>query len=184
MIKVKIPSYSSPQWNKAPRPKTNAKIGRMKRQPLKSASSSKIGAAAAVAGRKGETRADLAKSKSTPKVGQQHRQPEVIQVQELRLVKCLSGADDTLILPAEGDNVLSQADTFPADLDDDDDDDLISDEEVPDLEDAFVTAVSGRLLGKPNKSSMMLADIRKLSIYPQLFDYTRNEIHSKVYFAP
>ena len=128
---------------------------------MKSASSSKIGAAgtaaaaAGASGRKGETRADLAKSKSTPKVGQR-RQPEVIQVQELRLVKCLSGADDTLILPAEGDNVLSQADTFPADPDDDDDDDdLISDEEVPDLEDAFVTAVSG----KPNKSSMLLAEI-------------------------
>ena len=131
----------------------------MKRQPLKSASSSKIGAAGA-SGRKGETRADLAKSKSTPKVGQRRQQPdhhpEVIQVQELRLVKCLSGADDTLILPAEGDNVLSQADTFPADLDDDDDDDdLISDEEVPDLEDAFVTAVSG----KPNKSSMLLTEL-------------------------
>ena len=37
--------------------------------------------------------------------------------------------------------MLSQADTFPADADDDDD--LISDEDVPDLEDAFITAVSG-----------------------------------------
>ena len=71
-------------------------------------------------------------------------------MQELRLVKCLSSsssggagaADDTLILPAEGDNVLSQADTFAADMDGEDD--LISDEDVPDLEDAFVTAVSGK----------------------------------------
>ena len=150
MIKVKVPSVSAPQWNKAPRPKTNAKIGRSRRQqqPLKSASSSKIG-------RKGEAagRADLAKSKSTPKVGAPMGAPgvgEVVQVQELRLVKCLSSsssggagaADDTLILPAEGDNVLSQADTFAADLDGEDD--LISDEDVPDLEDAFVTAVSGK----------------------------------------
>ena len=143
MIKVKVPSVSAPQWNKAPRPKTNAKIGR-RRQPLKSASSSKIG-------RKGEARADLVKSKSTPKVGAEDSAPgagEVVQVQELRLVKCLSSssgacaADDTLILPAEGDNVLSQADTFAADMDGEDD--LISDEDVPDLEDAFVTAVSGK----------------------------------------
>ena len=86
MIKVKTPSVSAPQWNKAPRPKTNAKIGRMKRQPLKSASSSKIGAAAAAAaagGRMGETMADLAKSKSTPKVGHQPKsEPGVVQVQE------------------------------------------------------------------------------------------------------
>ena len=129
----------------------------MKRQPLKSASSSKIGATSAAAGRKGETRADLAKSKSTPKVGQQQQpEPEVIQVQELRLVKCLSGADETLILPAEGDNVLSQADTFAADMDDEYDDDLISDEDVPDLEEAFVTAVSG----KPKNISIMLAKIQ------------------------
>ena len=146
MIKVKVPSVSAPQWNKAPRPKTNAKIGR-RRQPLRSASSSKIG-------RKGEAaRADLVKSKSTPKVGAEDSAPgagEVVQVQELRLVKCLSSsssggacaADDTLILPAEGDNVLSQADTFAADMDVEDD--LISDEDVPDLEDAFVTAVSGK----------------------------------------
>ena len=65
----------------------------------------------------------------------------LVQNTVLRLVKCLSGADETLLLPAEGDNVLSQADTFPADADDDDD--LISDEDVPDLEDAFITAVSG-----------------------------------------
>ena len=148
MIKVKVPSVSAPQWNKAPRPKTNAKIGRSRRQqqPLRSASSSKIG-------RKGEAagRSDLAKSKSTPKVSTPGAPGagEVVQVQELRLVKCLSSssggagaADDTLILPAEGDNVLSQADTFAADLDGEDD--LISDEDVPDLEDAFVTAVSGK----------------------------------------
>ena len=146
MIKVKVPSVSAPQWNKAPRPKTNAKIGRSRRQqqPLRSASSSKIG-------RKGEAagRADLVKSKSTPKVGAPGAPGvpaagEVVQVQELRVVKCLSssGADDTLILPAEGDNVLSQADTFAADMDGEDD--LISDEDVPDLEDAFVTAVSGK----------------------------------------
>ena len=152
MIKVKVPSVSAPQWNKAPRPKTNAKIGRSRRQqPLRSASSSKIG-------RKGEAagRADLVKSKSTPKVGAPGvpgapGAGEVVQVQELRLGKCLSSsstsggagaADDTLILPAEGDNVLSQADTFAADMDGEDD--LISDEDVPDLEDAFVTAVSGK----------------------------------------
>ena len=154
MIKVKIPSFSAPQWNKAPREeanaKANAKAGRglgrglAKRQPLKSASSSKISTLR-------KTRADLAKSKSTPKVGAESERPkpepeEVIQVPELRLVKCLSGGDvDTLILPAEGDNVLSQADTFLGD-DLDDDEDLISDEDVPDLEEAFITAVSG----KPN----------------------------------
>ena len=157
MIKVKVPSVSAPQWNKAPRPKTNAKIGRSRRQqqPLKSASSSKIGKKGEAAG---PGRADLAKSKSTPKVGAPGvpgtpgapGAGEVVQVQELRLVKCLSSsssggagaADDTLILPAEGDNVLSQADTFAADMDGEDD--LISDEDVPDLEDAFVTAVSGK----------------------------------------
>ena len=149
MIKVKVPSVSAPQWNKAPRPKTNAKIGRSRRQqqPLKSASSSKIGKKGEAAG---PGRADLAKSKSTPKVNAPGA-GEVVQVQELRLVKCLSSsssgggagaADDTLILPAEGDNVLSQADTFAADMDGEDD--LISDEDVPDLEDAFVTAVSGK----------------------------------------
>ena len=57
MIKVKVPSVSAPQWNKAPRPKTNAKIGRGRRQqqPLKSASSSKIGAATGGAGKRRET---------------------------------------------------------------------------------------------------------------------------------
>ena len=66
MIKVKAPSYSAPQWNKVPREDcagaAAAKTGRSaasrslgKKQPLKSASSSKIGAAAGGAGKRRET---------------------------------------------------------------------------------------------------------------------------------
>ena len=67
MIKVKAPSYSAPQWNKVPREDgaataAAAKMGRSaasrslgKKQPLKSASSSKIGAAAGGAGKRRET---------------------------------------------------------------------------------------------------------------------------------
>ena len=92
---------------------------------------------------------DLAKSKSASKVGAQSqkplRKPEVVEEQEPRLSKCLSG-DTTLLLSAAGDCVASQADTFQADDDDNlYEDDLISDEDVPDLETAYVTAVSGML---------------------------------------
>ena len=62
MIKVKAPSYSAPQWNKTPKedgaaPKTarsasSRSLG--KKQPLRSASSSKIGAAAGGAARRKE----------------------------------------------------------------------------------------------------------------------------------
>jgi hypothetical protein len=80
------------------------------------------------------------------------------QQKHLQLSKCLSG-DNTLLLSATGDNVLSQADTVFDDNQDtfpdaDDEDDLISDEEVPDLEDAYVTAVSGYMSTVKSKKNV------------------------------
>ncbi len=169
MIKVKIPSFNEPQWNKTPKEENlmaaakaatqaatmNPTVKTLKakaKRPQKSASSSKIAPAATP-----EAERKLSKSKSTSKVQQpkakiakKEEKPLDVKAEapKQELAKCLSG-DDTLLLSAAGDNVRSQADTFVDDENQDtfpevDDSSIISDEEMPDLEEAFVTAASGK----------------------------------------